>query len=79
MDYFFNQKIAKNMAFLLNTIFLCMHIFFFLFFSYYHVGIMANFNIFSMIFYFCSYPEQPSSNTSTVKMFLAYTVFVCVL
>ena len=31
MDYFFNQKIAKNMAFLLNTIFLCMHIFFFLF------------------------------------------------
>ena len=55
MDYFFNQKIAKNMALLLNTIFLCMHIFFFIFFTYYSVGIMAGFNIFSMIFYFCSY------------------------
>lgn len=55
MDYFFNQKIARNMALLLNTIFLCLHIFLFIFFTYFKVSIMANFNIFSVIFYFCGF------------------------
>lgn len=52
MEYFFNQKIARNMALLLNAIFLGMHIFFFAFFAYFHVTVMENFNIFSVIFYF---------------------------
>ena len=76
MDYFFNQKIAKNMAFLLNTIFLCMHIFFFLFFSYYHVGIMANFNIFSMIFYFCSYAFIKKNMLALYINLMAFEVIV---
>lgn len=74
MDYFFNQKIAKNMAFLLNTIFLCMHIFFFIFFTYFKVGIMANFNIFSMIFYFCSYVLIKSSKLSKYVSLTAFEV-----
>ena len=40
------------MALLLNAIFLGMHIFFFAFFAYFHVTVMENFNIFSVIFYF---------------------------
>ena len=55
MEYFFNQKIARNMSLLLNTVFLCMHIFFFTFFSYYNVKIMESFNIFSIIFYFSGF------------------------
>jgi len=55
MEYFFNQKIARNMSLLLNIIFLCMHIFFFVFFSYFNVDIMEAFNIFSIIFYFSGF------------------------
>lgn len=55
MEYFFNQKIARNMSLLLNTIFLCIHIFFFMFFSYFDVKIMENFNIFSILFYFSGF------------------------
>lgn len=55
MEYFFNQKIARNMSLLLNSIFLGMHIFFFTFFAYFHVRIMEYFNIFSVIFYFASF------------------------
>lgn len=55
MEYFFNQKIARNMSLLLNTIFLCMHIFFFSFFAYFNVTIMEGFNIFSIVFYFSGF------------------------
>lgn len=76
MDYFFNQKIARNMAFLLNSIVLCMHIFFFIFFTYYQVGIMANFNIFSMIFYFCSFAFIKAGMLSKYINLMAFEVIM---
>lgn len=55
MDYFFNRKTAKNMSYLLNAVFLCIHIFFLVFFTYFHINIMACINIVSVLFYLSSF------------------------
>lgn len=76
MDYFFNQKIAKNMTYLLNTVFLCMHIFFLIFFIHYNISIMAGFNIASVLFYLCGFLLIKMNSLRKYIYLMAFEVIV---
>lgn len=76
MDYFFNQKIAKNMTYLLNTIFLCMHTFFLLFFINYGINIMAGFNIASVLFYLGGFVLIKGNKLSKYIHLMAFEVIL---
>lgn len=76
MDYFFNQKIARNMTYLLNTIFLCMHTFFLVFFIHYGINIMAGFNIASVLFYLSGFVLIKGNQLSKYIHLMAFEVIL---
>lgn len=74
MDNFFNKKIAKKMSYALNLIFLCLHVFFFVFFSRYKITIMQYFNVASIIFYLGGFAIVKSDKLVMYVRLIAFEV-----